>query len=433
MLTTILIFLSLLFSDRQQNYSEIKSDSIGNYARILVELNELADDPKISTVMLRKEGWDLSYPVIMLNSDEKLHLSFDLLANNMETYYYTFTHCDKDWKESDLTYFEYADGFPDNDIEDVRVSFNTTVPYYHYSLVFPNEDVSFRISGNYLLKIYTDDPDRPSLTRRFIVAERIVGITASVNPPMMMSGDETRQQVNFTVTINSGNILDPERNVYSTILQNGRWDNASKNLKPTTINDKELIYNSMLTNNIFNGGNEFRSFDIRDIHYKGENIRDIIFFSPNYNMYLDESADRGTKPYFEEPDFNGKFYIATEGSNRASIEADYIYVHFTLPYRNPVYGSRVYIFGNLSDWKTDNRYIMEYDESREEYTKSLLLKQGWYNFQYVLVDAQGKTDELKFEGSHYETENDYLIIVYYRNPGERYDRIIGYQSIKSRH
>ncbi|HHU35332.1 MAG TPA: DUF5103 domain-containing protein, partial [Bacteroidetes bacterium] len=76
---------------------------------------------------------------------------------------------------------------------------------------------------------------------------------------------------------------------------------------------------------------------------------------------------------------------------------------------------------------------MEYDESREEYTKSLLLKQGWYNFQYVLVDAQGKTDELMFEGSHYETENDYLIIVYYRNPRERYDRIIGYQSIKSRH
>ena len=102
------------------------------------------------------------------------------------------------------------------------------VPYYHYSLIFPNEDVSFRISGNYLLKIYTDDPDRPSLTRRFIVAERIVGITASVNLPMMMSGDETRQQVNFTVTINRRKHPDPERNVYSTILQNGRWDNASK-------------------------------------------------------------------------------------------------------------------------------------------------------------------------------------------------------------
>ena len=100
----------------------------------------------------------------------------------------------------------------------------------------------------------------------------------------------------------------------------------------------------MLTNNIFYGGNEFRSFDIRDIHYKGENIRDIIFFSPNYNMYLNESADRGAKPYFEEPDFNGKFYIATEGSNMASIEADYIYVHFTLfPAKIPFYGSRSYI------------------------------------------------------------------------------------------
>jgi hypothetical protein len=432
MLITIITFLSFLFSGHRQSYTEIKNNSISNYAQISVELNELGEDPRISTVMLHKESWDLSDPIIILNSDERLKLSFDLLANNMETYYYTFTHCDKDWEESDLTYFDYIDGFPGNDIEDVRVSFNTTVPYYHYSLVFPNEDISFRISGNYLLKIYTEDPERPSLTRRFIVAENITGITASVNPPRMTLGDEKRQQVNFTVAINSANILDPGRNVYATILQNGRWDNASENLKPNTINDKELIYNSLLNDNIFYGGNEFRSFDIRDIHYKGENIRDIVFFSPNYNMYLNESADRGAKPYFEEPDFNGKFYVTAEGSDRAYIEADYMYVHFTFPYNNPVYGSKVYIFGDISNWKTDNRYVMEYDENRGEYTKSLLLKQGWYNFEYVLVDSQGKTDELIFEGSHYETENDYTIIIYYRNPRERYDRIIGYQSIKSR-
>ncbi len=432
MLIAIITFLSFLFSGHRQSYTEIKSDSISKYAQISVELDEQIIDTDISTVMLRKEGWELSYPIIKLDSDEKLELQFDLLANNMETYYYTFTHCDKDWVESDLTTFDYIDGFPDNDIEDVSVSFNTTVPYYHYSLIFPNEDINFRISGNYLLKVYTDNPDKPALTRRFIIVESITGIAASVNPPMMTLGDEKGQQVNFTVNITGRNILDPGRNVFATILQNGRWGNAKQNIKPNTLSDKQLIYNSLLKNNIFNGGNEFRSFDIRDIHYKGENIRDIVFYSPNYNMYLNESADREAKPYFEEPDFNGEYFIAVEGGNTAHIEADYIYVHFTFPYRNPSDGSKVYIFGGLSDWKTNDRFMMEYDDNKGVYTKSLLLKQGWYNFEYVMMDSQGKTDEEKFEGSHYETENEYIIIIYYRNPRERYDRIIGYNTVKSR-
>jgi hypothetical protein len=54
------------------------------------------------------------------------------------------------------------------------------------------------------------------------------------------------------------------------------------------------------------------------------------------------------------------------------------------------------------------------------------MKQGYYNYEYAFL-KDGTTDGTAsyFEGSHYETENDYMILIYYRNPQDRYDRLMG--------
>src|SRR5271157_85315 len=81
---------------------------------------------RIKTVQLFREGWNLSYPVMKLRSSDRLVLQFDLLSNEPETYYYSFIHCDKDWKKSEIYPTDYLEGFPENQIEDYKPSFSTT-------------------------------------------------------------------------------------------------------------------------------------------------------------------------------------------------------------------------------------------------------------------------------------------------------------------
>jgi hypothetical protein len=384
-------------------------------------------DSRIKSVQLYKEGWNLSYPVIKLNSDEKLVLEFDLLDNVPETYYYTLIHCSKDWKRSDIFTTDYLDGIPDNPIEDYSPSFNTTVNYTHYKLVLPNDRIQIKISGNYLLFVYNYSiPDKPVLTQRFIVTEEAAGIDIKTHRPQLTVDDNAGQQVDFKVNIKSAGIIDPDRNIYAFILQNGRWDNAKRNLKPDVSGNNELIYNSLSNKNIFMGGNEYRYFDIKSIKYQSEFIKKIDFIAPYYNVYLYPSENREFKPYFYWKDFNGKYYIASQEGQNPETDANYIYVYFTLPSKYMLTGGRMFVSGGLNNWSFNGNNLMIYNQEKGQYECIILLKQGWYNYEYVFL-KNGTTDGTasKFEGSHYETENDYQVIIYYRNPRDRFDRVIG--------
>jgi len=399
--------------------------------------NAVQDDPliysghifneKIKSVQLYKEGWNLSFPVIKKGSPEKLILNFDLLGDNAETYYYTFIHCNKDWQKSDIFPNDYLEGFPENQVEDYENSFNTTVNYIHYRAAFPNDHLGFKISGNYLLLVYPQDkPDEPVLTRRFIITEDAVKIDIKVRRPLSSSDNNSYQQVEFTANYTGLILNDPSRYIYAYILQNGRWDNAKTNLKPDFFGNNELKYNSIADKYIFRGGNEFRNFDIKTIKVQTEFVKRIEYMSPNYNVYLHPSENREFKPYFYSKDFNGKYFIAMQDRDKPDIDADYVYVYFTLPSKLPVEGGKMYVAGELNDWELNKNNLMNYNKERSEYECTMLLKQGWYNYEFVYVrgdESKGIAGE--FEGSHYETENDYLVLIYYRNPRDRYDRVIG--------
>jgi len=384
-------------------------------------------DQRIKTVQLFKEGWNLSYPIIKLNSIDKLVLNFDLLADQPETYYYTIIHCDKDWNKSDIFPNDYLKGNAENPIEDYTNSFNTTVSYIHYKLSLPNDRVDITISGNYILYVYpADKPEEPAITQRFTITEDVTQIIVTAHRPQMTKDNNTHQQVDFTVNYGTQSITDPFRNVYAFILQNGRWDNAKRNLKPDFYGNNELKYNSLSDKNIFQGGNEFRYFDIKSIRYQTEYVKRIDFVIPNYNVYLFPSENREFKPYFYWKDFNGKYYIAFQEGKKPDTESDYVNVYFTLPSDQAIPGGKMYISGSLNHWAFDKNNLMTYNQEKKEYECTMLLKQGWYNYEYVFL-KNGETNGTAslFEGSHYETENDYIVLVYYRNPHDRYDRVIG--------
>ncbi|HKK43395.1 MAG TPA: DUF5103 domain-containing protein [Bacteroidales bacterium] len=415
LLITITAILSIPSLNAQQN----KSDSL------LYTNHIFAKD--IKTVQLYKEGWNLSYPIIRLKSDEKLVLGFDLMENQSQSYYYTFIHCDKDWNKSDIFKNEYLTGFPENPIDDYQASFNTTVNYYHYSLTFPNDNVSFNLSGNYILVVYPyDNPDEPIITRRFMVSEDAMQININAHRPLMTSETNTSQQIDFTVDYSGMNIINPYVNIYAFILQNGRWDTDKRNLKPDFYGNGVLKYNTLSDKNIFPGGNEFRYFDIKSIRYQSEYVKNIDYAMGKYNVYLYPSENREYKPYFYWKDFNGKYLIAYQEGRRPDIEADYVNVYFTLPSEYLIKDGNVYVAGALNDWECNSNNIMTYNAEGKQYECTMLLKQGWYNYEYeFLKKGQKHGSSGMFEGNHYETENDYIVLVYYRNPLERYDRVVG--------
>jgi hypothetical protein len=382
---------------------------------------------KIKTVQLYRQEWNLSYPFLRLNSNEKLVLHFDLLDNQSEDYYYSFIHCNKDWQKSDIFEQDYMNGNIENPVEDYKPSFNTTTGYYHYSISFPNDRVNLTLSGNYIIIVYpAGKPDKPVLTQRFMITEETVNINVAIHKPLMNQDNNSRQQVDFTIDNIGNNIIDPYRNFYAFILQNGRWDNAKKNLKPEFYSNNELKYNSLSDKNIFSGGNEFRYFDIKSLRYQTEYVRSIDYASPGYNVFLFPSENREFKPYFYNADFNGKYYIAIQEGRNYDTDADYVSVFFTLPSKQKIAAGNMYVSGSLNNWAYDKNNLMTYNPSAGQYECTMLLKQGYYNFEYAYL-KDGTTDGTAslFEGSHFETENDYIILIYYRNPQGRYDRLVG--------
>lgn len=380
----------------------------------------------IKTVQLYKKGWNMSYPIINLYPQEQLTLEFDDFAYESKNYQYSIIHCTSDWEESNLMQTEYVDGFMPNSIEDYQYSFNTTFDYIHYTLDFPNRDIKLKLSGNYIIKVFElGKEDHPVLIRPFYVTEQLVSIFPRIKYTSNSNFRESMQEVNFTIQHPNFRINNPREEVKVILQQNGRWDNQIDDLKPLFIRNQELDY-SYNRENLFDGGNEYRWLDIRSTRFAPEHVDNISFFDPHYHFTLFPDKFLSQKPYFYREDFNGKYYIEVKENRDPYIEADYVYVHFKLPVQAPYVDGQIYVSGGLSDWQLNKANRMEYNYNTHTYELTMLLKQGFYNYQYhFLENNHTKAEVERFDGNYGQTENDYIIYVYFQTVSDNYERLIG--------
>ncbi|TVR73958.1 MAG: DUF5103 domain-containing protein [Marinilabiliales bacterium] len=411
----------------------IISSSLHAYASGDRFYEDLVYNENIRTVRMHVSGWEMSYPVIRLGSNERLHFSFDDLDGDVKSYQYRIIHCNADWTPSTLFPSDYMDGFFENNLDNFRYSFNTFVRYTHYSLEIPNHDVSLRIPGNYVIKVYKDfDESRTVLTRRFMVSQPQVDIAARVHRPHMTRYYDTGQQVTFSVRHPELRITDPRTELFVTVMQNGRQDNMTGPLQPMYVRDREIVYEHE-EELVFPAGNEYRNFDTKSTRYLTEFIRSVEFSGGINHVELHPSPSRQYGRYFAHHDINGRFLIRNEEGRSPSYDADYLMVWFTLPWETPFDNGNVYVLGALSDWNFYPWNRMQYNFDTRAYELGMLLKQGYYNYKFVFREyGPGTADATLFEGNFFETENDYLIMVYHRPPGSRYDRLVGTMQINSR-
>lgn len=387
-------------------------------------------NPNIKTILCYKTEEELSLPIINLNSEEKLLVSFDDLDSDIKNYYFTIIHCDANWQKSELMESEYISGFTNEAIIDYEFSFNTIQKFTHYNFTFPTEQIRPILSGNYIFKVYEEGGEN-IFYKRFMVLDTKLNIEANVRRATLAENRNTKHEIDFTLNHKNLVVSDPFSDIIVHVKQNNREDNAIKDLTPIFIKNNELVYDYE-DDNTFWGNNEFRHFDIKSLRYHSEKIKSISFDSIHNHVYLFNDKKRPFDHYSIEPDINGKFLIKSQEGRESAIEADYAFVHFTLPLDNVSYGE-IFLLGGFSEWDLNNDFKMQYNHQKKQYETSIYLKQGYYNYLYALQDSTTKRIDVSFiEGTHYQTRNDYYIYVYFRGVGERHDSFIGFLKTSSK-
>lgn len=386
----------------------------------------------ICTVQFGPAGFQYHFPLLSLGDGGQLLLSFDDMEADVKDYVYKIVHCDRDWTPSTLAPLEYIQGFEEDDIQFYQFSFNTVNNYTYYEVAVPNRNMNITKSGNYVLVVYEDEEEKfPVITRRFVVVDRRVGIRAQLSRPAQVTKIRTHQEVDFAVDHQQLNVRNPMMELRAAVLQNRRWDNAITEIEPRLMKGSEALFDFQ-NRIVFPAANEFRFIDLRSLRAPQSDI-DRISREADDRIIADLAplTTRAGNVHLAYGDLNGGFAIENFDQREADFSSEYVDVMITYKPQQNFDGEDLYFISSVTDWHVKPEYRLQYNPAISAYIGTALLKQGYYNYQIVTVD---KTSEIepnmpvstaKTEGNYDDTENDYLILVYYRPFGTRYDQVVG--------
>ncbi|GGD24733.1 type IX secretion system plug protein [Hyunsoonleella pacifica] len=391
------------------------------------QIQEVNPPDYIKSITFKSTSSDLGeLPILKLG--ERFYLEFDALVTNEPDFYYKIEHYDYDWTESVLVRTEFLLGVDNFRIQDYRNSFNTFQIYSHYRLTIPNEQTrALLVSGNYLISIFDRD-DNLVFSRKLMVYEDIVTPGISIKRSRDVKTIDDTQTVDIEISTTS-QINNPLQTIKTLIIQNRNLNTAIKDIKPQYTIGNKLIYR-YVNETAFPGGNEYLFFETKDLRAAAMGIQ-YIELNDIYHSYLFTNQSRAELPYTYNPDINGQFKITAIDRDDVSVEADYVEVHFSLSYPELLNGENIYIYGNYNNYALEDYNKMVYYPEGKIYKAHFKLKQGFYNYKYVVVNADGTLDEGRISGNFWQTENNYKVLVYYRDLGARYDQIIGFNEVSS--
>lgn len=379
----------------------------------------------VKTLQVRNPDNFMAPPVIRLGTADRLFINFDIIEEDKEYLRYRLIHCNADWQPSRLVESEYIDGFNEAEVTDYAYSSNTYVHYVNYNIEIPNADMPIIASGNYLLQVYPEnDVDDILLQARFSVTENTVAVTGNVTSRTDMGFNSEYQQLSFSLTGEETARYNPYQDLVITVTQNNRPETMRVITHPMRVQGKSIIYEHN-PDLVFKAGNEYRRFETVRADYPGMHTDSVRFGGTNWHAWLKPDMLRSDRDYVYDRTQHGRFKIDEYNSSDPDLGADYVTVHFTLDAPEIIDGD-IYVDGDFTLHKFDDFNRLAFDRSSGLYTAQIPLKQGSYNYQYVVRPRKGGLPVASpIEGDKYETNNEYLIQVFLRQPGSRGDRLVG--------
>jgi hypothetical protein len=400
-------------------------------------VSDMVVSPSIGAPQLYPAGNQLAYPIIRLNSTDQLELIFDDLDADVKAYYYTYQLCDEDWTPSTLSEMEYLKGFSQVRIEDYRNSSVALVRYTHYHAVLPDQNCVPTHSGNYLLKVFTDgDTSKLAFARRFLVVDSRINIQSQFLQPVDYNLAQTHQHITLKLNVQAINPQNPLDQIKVDILQNYRWDNVIRNIKPNFYVGNSLEFTN--DNDIlFEGGSEWRGVDLQSFRFQSDRVQTANYGKTGTDVILKPDGDRSALAYAAYADLNGAFYIQTTESINVNYQGDYASVLFSFAPKDKAEfpDKDVYLLSRFTGGVLTDSSKMVFNPGNGRYERRFLLKMGYYSFCYVTVDRNDPDRKPSFsltEGNHVETSNDYMILIYYHSPLGRGDDLVGISRFNSK-
>jgi Domain of unknown function (DUF5103) len=389
-------------------------------------LSDKVYEPQIKTVQLYPDHGnptDYLYPAVAPIGEPGLVVEFDDLQSNRNNYYAKLIHCSYDWTKSNLMDLDFLPDYNEFPINDYSFSSNTHLPYLHYRFPIPQ----VKLPGNYVLIVYRENKSDLILSKRFMISSE--GVSLLQNNQLAGAGTlrSANQQLNFVIDYGRVQVMNPLENIHVVIRQNQRWDNAKVDVKPTFLRDADtqLEYNFFDADKFFAGGNEFRFVDFRSLMYPGQNTGTIKRTVKPYQLFVQQDLPRTDQAYAQYNDSNGNYQVDNQDSGEPKTNSNYLNVTFSLAL--PKTNDPIYVSGAFNGWNREDENKMVYVPERNDYEATVLLKQGLYNYQYIIESK--KLNENYLEGNHFETENMYEILVYNHTFERNIDVLVGYYPI----
>ena len=384
--------------------------------------------PGIRTVKLHPPGDPVAPPILRLNGTDQLELNFDEMGSDVRTYYYSFQLCDADWAPVQMSFFDYVKGFSRVRITNYRTATITLSRYIHYNAILPDRNCVPTKSGNYLLKVFADgDTSKLAFTRRILVIDQRMDVALQIQQPFNQRYFQTHHRLQVNVSARGLDLRYPQQQVKVNILQNMRWDNRLQLSNPTFIR-QDLLQYSNETEMLMAAGKEWRWLNLRSFRLLGDRVRSQRNTDSSFALFVQDERPRLPNQYFYFRDLNGGFVNETVERINPYWNADYADVHFRFlpPGGQPFRGKDLYVFGEITGYGKNEGAKMTFDASSGAYVTTIPLKQGYYDYVFATREREtGPFSTESTESDRWETENDYLVLVYYRELGGRYDQLLG--------
>lgn len=399
---------------------------------VKAQLQEIRSERIASLQVVAGQDW-LEDPVIILGGGQSINISFDELTHDSHRYSYTVTHCEPDWSDSEgLFASDYISGFPSGQtLEDYEKSINTNQLFTHYKLTIPNASCRIMMSGNYRVDIIDEDEEEIVASARFMVCEDLVTVAKEITDNTDIDIQRSHQQVNIKVQFPSSlKCVSPREQFKVAVMQNHRTDNMVWCPYALQVTQNSMIW-THTPDLIFPAGNEYHAFEILDVHRNSLGVESIDWDGEWNNVHLYHDYPR--RAYVYDEDANGSFYLRNSDNVENDIASEYVKVHFYLD--TPQLPGDVYVDGRWASSNEREKYLMEYDDEKQCYHAVIKMKYGYYSYQYVLEQSSNENGKLAgkqpysktslTEGDFFQTENQYLVLVYYRAPIDRTWRLVG--------